>query len=64
LIGRRKTFKLKCPECDGEIAVAEDVISGEIISCPDCGMDLEVRFTEKGEIDLQQAEIEGEDWGE
>jgi len=55
---------LKCPECDGEIDVPEDVISGEIVSCSDCGMDLEVRFTEKGEINLQQAEIEGEDWGE
>jgi len=64
LARRRKTFKLKCPECDGEIDVPEDVISGEIISCSDCGMDLEVRLTEKGEINLQQAEIEGEDWGE
>jgi len=40
------------------------VISGEIISCPDCGMDFEVRLTDKGEVELKFAEIEGEDWGE
>jgi len=40
------------------------VISGEIISCPDCGMDFEARVTEKGKVELKNAEIEGEDWGE
>jgi len=40
------------------------VISGEIVSCPDCGMDYEVRLTTKGEVELNPAEIEGEDWGE
>jgi len=40
------------------------VISGEIVSCPDCGMDYEVRLIDKGEVELKPAEIEGEDWGE
>ena len=40
------------------------MITGEIISCPDCGMDYEVELTEAGEIELKPAEIEGEDWGE
>ncbi len=55
---------MKCPECDCEIEIPDDVISGEIVSCPDCGMDYEVEITEKGEIRLKPAEIEGEDWGE
>jgi len=40
------------------------VISGEIISCPDCGMDYEVHVSEGGKVELKPAEIEGEDWGE
>jgi len=58
------TFKLTCLECGGEIEIPEDVISGEIVSCPDCGMDYEVEIAENGEIKLKPAEIEGEDWGE
>jgi len=44
--------------------IPDDVISGEIVSCPDCGMDYEVRIKKEGEIELLPAEIEGEDWGE
>jgi len=40
------------------------VISGEIVSCPDCGMDYEVKLEGKDEVELVPAEIEGEDWGE
>jgi len=57
-------FKAKCPECDAEINVPDDALDGEIISCPDCGLDLEVRFDENGVLCLEPAEIEGEDWGE
>ncbi|MEM2248152.1 MAG: lysine biosynthesis protein LysW [Candidatus Bathyarchaeia archaeon] len=46
------------------MSIPEDAISGEIVSCPDCGLDLEVRFDEKGLVSLKPAEIEGEDWGE
>jgi alpha-aminoadipate carrier protein LysW len=54
----------RCPECDAELDVLDDMISGEIVSCPDCGMDYEVRIGESGKIELIPAEIEGEDWGE
>jgi alpha-aminoadipate carrier protein LysW len=46
------------------LTIPEDVISGEIISCPDCGMDYEARLTDGGKVELIPAEIEGEDWGE
>ncbi|MGC8937089.1 MAG: lysine biosynthesis protein LysW [Candidatus Methanomethylicaceae archaeon] len=55
--------KLKCPECDGDIEVKE-VIEGEILSCNDCGAELEVSKKKDGSIELKVAESEGEDWGE
>lgn len=58
------TLSKKCPECDAELDIPDDVISGEIVSCLDCGMDYEVRIKEGGEIEIIPAEIEGEDWGE
>ena len=57
-------MKAKCPECDADLAIPDDVINGEIISCPDCGMDFEVTIKEGGGVELKPAEIEGEDWGE
>ncbi len=57
-------MKLNCPECDAEIEIFDDVISGEIVSCPDCGMDYEVVIEENGSMKLLPAEVEGEDWGE
>jgi len=51
-------------ECDADLEIPDDVISGEIISCPDCGMDYEVHIGEDGAVELKPAEIEGEDWGE
>lgn len=51
----------KCPECDAEITL-EDVMQGEIVVCPDCGVDLEVTSLEPVTLDL--APMEEEDWGE
>ncbi|MCC6013844.1 MAG: lysine biosynthesis protein LysW [Candidatus Verstraetearchaeota archaeon] len=56
-------IKLRCPECDCEIEL-EDVLEGEIISCEDCGVDLEVKKKADGTYELVVAESEGEDWGE
>jgi alpha-aminoadipate carrier protein LysW len=58
-----KALKLKCPECDGDIEVKE-VIEGEIISCKDCGTELEASKDKNGNFELKVAESEGEDWGE
>ncbi len=54
----------KCPECDGDLTMPEDVVDGEIVTCPDCGTDFEVSLKEGGGIELKPAEVEGEDWGE
>jgi alpha-aminoadipate carrier protein LysW len=54
---------MKCPECDADIEV-KDIIEGEIITCKDCGADLEVGKDKAGNFGLKVAESEGEDWGE
>ncbi len=49
-----------CPECDAPIDEEfEDV--GEIITCPECGVDLEVISLDPVEFDLAPAEDEDED---
>jgi alpha-aminoadipate carrier protein LysW len=51
-----------CPECDAEITLNDDVMEGEIVVCPDCGVDLEV--TSLKPVTLDVAPMEEEDWGE
>ncbi|NOZ51264.1 MAG: lysine biosynthesis protein LysW [Chloroflexi bacterium] len=50
-----------CPECEAEITLADPMI-GEIVPCPDCGVDLEVIKLDPVSLDLAP-EVE-EDWGE
>ncbi|MBN2005742.1 MAG: lysine biosynthesis protein LysW [Anaerolineae bacterium] len=52
----------ECPECAAGIELAPGTIVGEIISCPDCGMELEVVSLDPPTVDL--APEEEEDWGE
>lgn len=54
----------KCSECDGSIPVPEDAISGEIVSCRDCGTEYEVAEVRDGSVMLKPAEQVEEDWGE
>ena len=51
-----------CPECDATITLAADVVEGEILICPDCAIELEVRNIDP--IELALAPEVGEDWGE
>ncbi len=51
-----------CPECDATITLGADVMEGEIVVCPDCGVDLEVTSLKPVTLDL--APMEEEDWGE
>ena len=51
-----------CTECAAEITLAENTEVGEIIVCPDCGVDLEVKSLDPATVDL--APMEQEDWGE
>lgn len=51
-----------CPECDADIALPADTLEGEIIQCPECGAELEVRSVDPPVLEL--APEEEEDWGE
>ena len=53
---------VSCPECEAEIALDASVEAGEIIVCPDCGVDLEVTSLQPAVVAL--APMEEEDWGE
>ncbi len=52
----------QCPECEANLPVEGDVELGEIIVCPDCGVELEV--TGLNPLTVALAPREEEDWGE
>lgn len=60
----------KCPECEAEPRIADNTLKGEILKCPSCGAELEIRnvrvdaVTGKTLFLLELAPPEGEDWGE
>jgi len=51
-----------CPECAADVELPNDATSGEIVSCGDCGVDLEL--TSVKPVKLETAPEEEEDWGE
>ena len=55
-------FNVKCPECEAEIVLDTNAEVGEIIVCPDCGVDLEIVSLSPAKVEV--APMEQEDWGE
>ena len=53
---------VNCPECEAEISLEASTEVGEILVCPDCGVDLEVVSLKPAQVAL--APMEQEDWGE
>jgi len=51
-----------CPICDAELTLGAGVVVSEIISCRECGCQLEVRGLDP--VRLEEAPMEEEDWGE
>ena len=49
-----KAMKTKCPDCDADLDVPTDTTKGEILSCPGCGLELEVKQIHCGCVDLQE----------
>ena len=55
----------KCPECGALIDIEEDEVEqGEIISCPDCAVELEIVNTHPLELDVLDEEEEDEEEGD
>ena len=53
-----------CMDCGANLDVPNDSLIGEIIGCPDCGLDYVIAEDESGSKQLTELLIEGEDWGE
>ncbi len=51
-----------CPICDASVRVASDAMENELISCPDCGAELEILSLQP--LTLAEAPETQEDWGE
>jgi alpha-aminoadipate carrier protein LysW len=56
--------KCECPSCYFKIELEEGTIEGEVIPCPDCGVDLEITKIEGDQVEVIVAELAEEDWGE
>jgi alpha-aminoadipate/glutamate carrier protein LysW len=56
------TTAVLCPECEGEVAIADSVRVSEIVECGECRSELEVVAV--GPAVLARAPEVEEDWGE
>ena len=56
--------QIECPSCFFEFEPEEDVMKGEVVPCPDCGVDLEILDVKDDVIEVEVAEMGEEDWGE
>ena len=52
----------ECVECGAQIDVPADAMQGEILTCGDCGVELEVVAVNPVSLDFAPKEME--DWGE
>jgi alpha-aminoadipate carrier protein LysW len=53
----RRIDMAQCPECEAMVDLeVDDVEEGQLVSCPDCGVDLEVVNTNPIELDLASDE--------
>ncbi|MFQ5762398.1 MAG: hypothetical protein ACE5PO_05115 [Candidatus Bathyarchaeia archaeon] len=57
-------MKAVCPECNANFDAPADVVKGEVLSCPDCGLELEVSEVSGEKVAVKKLQIAGEDWGE
>jgi len=54
--GGREVPTGTCPECDADVHVDTDADKGDVISCDDCGIQLEVVGLDPVELDIMEEE--------
>jgi len=59
-----KNEKMQCYDCYTEFEIPNDVVTGEIVTCPGCGLEFEVKRVESSLVTLEELIVESEDWGE
>lgn len=47
-----------CPECDADVHVDTDADKGDILSCEECGTDLEVVGLDPVELDIVEEDYD------
>ncbi|MCP4216872.1 MAG: lysine biosynthesis protein LysW [bacterium] len=52
----------ECPVCGSDVILGDDAVVSELVDCPDCGSELEVKGINP--LQLEEAPQEEEDWGE
>ncbi len=50
-----------CPECDADVHVDTDADKSDIVSCEECGTDLEVVGLDPVELDIVEEEMLDDD---
>ena len=53
---------VKCPVCEADVNAESGVMLGELLTCVDCGTELEV--TSLNPLAVEEAPEVQEDWGE
>lgn len=56
------TLTAPCPECEADVRIPAGAMQNELISCPDCGAELEI--LNLNPVELALAPDVEEDWGE
>lgn len=56
------TITAECPVCGADVELPQGTVQGELITCPDCGVELEVISLDPPQV--EEAPQEEEDWGE
>jgi len=54
--GGREVPTGTCPECDADVHVDTDADKGDVVSCDDCGIQLEVVGLDPVELDIMEEE--------
>ena len=47
-----------CPECDADVHVDTDADKGDIVSCEECGTDLEIVGLDPIEMDIVEEDLD------
>ena len=53
-----------CPECDADVHVDTDADKGDIVSCEECGTDLELVGLDPVELDIVEEDDLDDDYDE
>jgi hypothetical protein len=59
----KKDEKMQCCDCDTEFEIPKAVVVCEILTCPSCGLEFEVKQVESNFITLEELLVECGDWG-